>query len=271
MDFSDLSCCKSLCLSWLWRSECRVQYPWVFSVLSGVTLDSTETPPLAKTPFSWLLTKPLVFLLFLSYFGPWFLWARGFSWEKPHIIYYLRIQSSSSTEEIGHPSLLQCFVFQTHRPLSDGRASAHSTHFVLSAPDVLPLVARQSEQLPCRSAEVNFFSVFSLPRMSWNLAWTFGEIFRATFSRIWVCDGKFYQNFTSKTVWKTENFTQISLCWGAALTARNAKLSTTTAREQNRALGAQVYGRYPNPGKHRKSISTIAFAGSAKIWAPRWW
>ena len=45
----------------------------------------------------------------------------------------------------------------------------------------------------------------------------------------------------------------------------NAKLSTTTAREQNRALGPQIYGRYPNPGKHRKSISTIALAGSAKI------
>ena len=27
----------------------------------------------------------------------------------------------------------------------------------------------------------------------------------------------------------------------------------------------------PNPAKHRKIISTIAFAGSAKIWAPRWW
>ena len=44
-----------------------------------------------------------------------------------------------------------------------------------------------------------------------------GEIFRATFSRVWVCDGKFHQNFTSKTKWKTENFTQFSLCWGAAL------------------------------------------------------
>ena len=53
--------------------------------------------------------------------------------------------------------------------------------------------------------------------------------------------------------------------------AGNAKLSTTTAREQNRALGPQVYSRYPNPGKHRASISTIAFAGSAKIWAPRGW
>ena len=51
----------------------------------------------------------------------------------------------------------------------------------------------------------------------------------------------------------------------------NAKLSTTTAREQNRALGPQIYGRYPNAGKHRKSISTIALAGSAKIWVPQWW
>ena len=47
----------------------------------------------------------------------------------------------------------------------------------------------------------------------------------------------------------------------------SAKLSTTTAREQNRALGPQVYGRYPNPGKHRKTISTIAFARLAKIWS----
>ena len=53
--------------------------------------------------------------------------------------------------------------------------------------------------------------------------------------------------------------------------AGNAKLSTTTAREQNRALGRQVYGRYPNLGKHRKIISTMAFAGLAKIWVPRWW
>ena len=53
--------------------------------------------------------------------------------------------------------------------------------------------------------------------------------------------------------------------------AGDAKLSTTTAREQDRALGPQVYCRYPNLGKHRKSVSTIAFAGSAKIWAPRWW
>ena len=62
-----------------------------------------------------------------------------------------------------------------------------------------------------------FLIRFSLPKVSWNLAWNFGEIFRATFSRVWVCEGNFHQNFTSKTVWKTENFTQISLCWGAAL------------------------------------------------------
>ena len=47
----------------------------------------------------------------------------------------------------------------------------------------------------------------------------------------------------------------------------SAKLSTTTAWEQNRALGPQVYGRYPNPGKHRRIISTIAFARLAKIWS----
>ena len=62
--------------------------------------------------------------------------------------------------------------------------------------------------------------------MSWNLAWNLGEIFRATFSRVWVCDGKFHQNFTSETVWKTENFTQISLCWGAALTIKSGKGTT---------------------------------------------
>ena len=72
-----------------------------------------------------------------------------------------------------------------------------------------------SEQLPCRSVEVkNFFSVFLCQRC--REIWR--EIFRATFSRVWVCDGKFHQNFTSKTVWKTEKFTQISLCWGAPLT-----------------------------------------------------
>ena len=49
--------------------------------------------------------------------------------------------------------------------------------------------------------------------------------------------------------------------------AGSAKLSTTTARAQSRALGPQVYGRYPNPGKHRKIISTIAFARLAKIWS----
>ena len=66
---------------------------------------------------------------------------------------------------------------------------------------------------PCRSAEVKIFSVFLCQRC--REIWR--EIFCAKFSRVWVCDGKFHQNFTSKTVWKTENFTQISLCWGAAL------------------------------------------------------
>ena len=50
---------------------------------------------------------------------------------------------------------------------------------------------------------------FSLPKVSWNLAWNFGEIFRATFSRVWVSEGKLHQNFTSNTVWKKkENITQ---------------------------------------------------------------
>ena len=48
------------------------------------------------------------------------------------------------------------------------------------------------------------FLRFSLPKVSWNLVWNCGEIFRAMFSRVWVCDGKFHQNFTSKTVWKTK-------------------------------------------------------------------
>ena len=46
--------------------------------------------------------------------------------------------------------------------------------------------------------------------------------------------------------------------------AGSAKLSTTTAQEQNQTLGPQVYGRNPDPGKHRKIISTIAFRGKRK-------
>ena len=53
--------------------------------------------------------------------------------------------------------------------------------------------------------------------------------------------------------------------------AGNATLATSTAREQNRALGPEVYARYPNPGKHRTIILTIAFAGSSKSWASQWW
>ena len=45
----------------------------------------------------------------------------------------------------------------------------------------------------------------------------------------------------------------------------SSKLPTTTAREQNRALGPQVHARYPHPEEYRKIISTIAFVGSAKI------
>ena len=75
-----------------------------------------------------------------------------------------------------------------------------------------------SEQLPCRSAEVKFFSVFLCQRCREIWREILVKFSGATFSRVWVCDGKFHQNFTSKTVWKTENFTQISLCWRAALT-----------------------------------------------------
>ena len=52
-------------------------------------------------------------------------------------------------------------------------------------------------------------------------------------------DGKFHQNFTSKTVRKTENFTQISLCWGAALKQPSSssapRSSGVAARESAKA------------------------------------
>ena len=48
------------------------------------------------------------------------------------------------------------------------------------------------------------------------------------------------------------------------------KLSTTTAREQNRALGPQAYGRYPNPGKHRKIIVLHSLREIGQN-VPRWW
>ena len=63
--------------------------------------------------------------------------------------------------------------------------------------------------------------------------------------------------------WRAFQLRPLCLC---TTSPGNAKLSTTTAREQNRALGREVYGRYPNPGKHRKIVSTIASAGSAKTW-----
>ena len=47
--------CKHVRLSWLWHSECQMycwaQYPWLFCVSLGVTLDSAETP-FAETPLS---------------------------------------------------------------------------------------------------------------------------------------------------------------------------------------------------------------------------
>ena len=55
----------------------------------------------------------------------------------------------------------------------------------------------------------------------------------------------------------------------------SAKLSTTTAREQDRAPGPQVYGKDPqHPGKQEKNFqitSIVAVAGSAETWVPRWW
>ena len=74
-----------------------------------------------------------------------------------------------------------------------------------------------SEQLPCRSAEVKFFSVFLCQRCR--------EIWREILVKFSVLRfpgfGCAAENFTNisrqKTAWKTENFTQISLCRGAAL------------------------------------------------------
>ena len=79
-------------------------------------------------------------------------------------------------------------------------------------------VALISEQLPCRSAEVKIFSVFLCQRCRevWGEILVKFSVLR--FPGFGVCDGKFHQNFTSKTARKTENFTQHSLCWGAALT-----------------------------------------------------
>ena len=75
----------------------------------------------------------------------------------------------------------------------------------------------------CGSENFLRFSLCQRCREIWR------EIFRATFSRVSVCDGKIHQNFTSKTVWKTENFTQISLCRCTALKNRGKKVYTTTA------------------------------------------
>ena len=65
-----------------------------------------------------------------------------------------------------------------------------------------------SEQLPCRSAEVKFFSVFLCQRCREIWREILVNFFRATFSRVWVCDGKFHQNFTSKTVWKKQKISR---------------------------------------------------------------
>ena len=57
---------QGVCLSWPWRSECQTycwaQYPWIFFVSLGVTLDSAETS-FAKTPLSWNLIN-------FEFFGP---------------------------------------------------------------------------------------------------------------------------------------------------------------------------------------------------------
>ena len=75
-----------------------------------------------------------------------------------------------------------------------------------------------SEQLPCRSAEVKFFSVFLCQRCR--------EIWREILVKFSALRfpgfGCAAENFTKisrqKTAWKTEKFTQISLCRGAVLT-----------------------------------------------------
>ena len=55
--------CKSLRLSWLWRSECqmdcRIQYPWLFFVFLGV--DSAEAPFLLKPPCLSLMREYTIF------------------------------------------------------------------------------------------------------------------------------------------------------------------------------------------------------------------
>ena len=73
---------------------------------------------------------------------------------------------------------------------------------------------RPSGQLPCRSVEVKNFSVFLCKRCR--------EISREILVQFSVRRfpgfGCARENFTKishqKTVWKTENFTHISLCWG---------------------------------------------------------
>ena len=72
---------------------------------------------------------------------------------------------------------------------------------------------------PAEVRKYNFFSVF--------LCQGCREIWREILVKFSVlrfpgfgCDGKFHQNFTSKTVCKTENFMQVSLCWGATLINR---------------------------------------------------
>ena len=67
-----------------------------------------------------------------------------------------------------------------------------------------------SKQLPCRSAEVKFFSAKGVVK--------FGVKFSVLrFPGFGCARENFHQNFTSKTASKTEHFTQTSLCWGAAL------------------------------------------------------
>ena len=67
-----------------------------------------------------------------------------------------------------------------------------------------------------------FFSAKDVVKFGVKFWWNFP---RYVFQGLTVFDGKLHQNFTSKTVWKTENFTQISLCRGAALIfSRNENL-----------------------------------------------
>ena len=86
--------------------------------------------------------------------------------------------------------------------------------------------AQISEQLPCRSVEVKFFSVFLCQRCCEIWCEILVKFSVLRFPGI----GCARENSpTFHVMWKTENFTQISLCWGAALTD-TMKIASTAFR-----------------------------------------